>query len=287
MSEENNSQGIVRQAPQSIERVDPVTRMPRGFEAIEREDIIVARIAIGQPTSKPVMDNTVRNGALYNTLTLDSYVGGEGTGDFKNKPYLEFIPVLLTKTRRYWNPDRKNDSICMSNDAKVSVEGKVCATQCPYGAYDFSEGQNDKGQHVRKAPACTLYTNFFSVIPPYTTPFPVSISMAKTSAKIAKQFISFMLGTGEDLFARVWRLTTESRQNEKGNFTVYQTGPVRQATLEEYMFAESVAKMMKGSNIKVHDESGAAEDGTGAQGDQSEPTVQRTGGSVGDDDIPF
>ena len=239
--------------------VDPRSGKPRGLEGIERDDVIVPRIAIGQSTSKRVQDGELHAGSLYNTISGEAFAR-------ESKPYLEFIPIAFAKSRRLWDRENKDSSTCMSNDAIVSVAGKRCATECPYGAYEW--GQDEKGN--RLAPACTMYFNYLSLISPYDAMFPVSISMGRTSAKTAKQFNSFLMMTGEDIFSRIYAISTELKENQKGRFHIFKLKAIGRPALDIYKKAEALASRMAGMTYTIHEE--------GAEGEA---------GNAGDDPIPF
>lgn len=235
---------------------DQRSRKPRGLEDMEREDLIIPRIAIAQSTSKIVTDGELTVGALYNTITHESFRNAD------NKPCVEFVAIAFGKSRRLWDKDDKNNSVCMSNDAKVSVNGKVCATECPFNAYNWSEGP----KHERIAPACTMYYNYLSLIAPFEAELPVSISMGRTSAKAAKNFNSFIVMTNDDLWGRVYALTTEKKENNKGVFFVFKVKAVDKPPQEVFKRAEAMAVKMAGTSYVIHDEDAGAE--AGAPGDE-------------------
>lgn len=238
--------------------VDPRSGKARGFEGMEQSDVIIPRIAIAQSTSKRVVDGDLRVGALYNTITGDTYVGPDG------KPQLDFIACMFSKNRRFWDKQDKNNQICMSDDGKKAVTGHNCSTECPFNAYDWSV--DEKQQRV--APACTLFYNYLSIISPFESLFPTSISMGRTSARTAKQLNSVAMLSGEDLFSRIYRLTTEKKENNKGAFYILKIAVIGRAPTDIYKKAEETASRLHKMNFSIHEE-----------GTNEEPT--------GGDEIPF
>lgn len=237
------------------------TGKARGFDGMEQEDVIIPRIALAQPTTKFVMDGDVPVGAIYNTVTRQSYIDPT-----TKKAGLQFISVAFAKNRRLWNKDNKNDTLCMSNDSKISTTGDVCATACPFNAFDWSV--DDKKQRV--PPACTLYYNYLSLLAPFDSDFPSSISLGKTSAKSAKQLNSFYLMSGQDIFASVLELTTEKKENAKGAFFIFKVRPIGRVPLELYKRAEQVHLKLKTMNYTIHEE-GANDEAQGGAGDDPIP----------------
>ncbi len=240
--------------------VDPKTLRPRGYENFEQEDLILPRIAIGQAMSKVVQDGEVKNGALYNTLSKESYLRTDGN------PSLDVIVILFNKSRRLWDKDNKDSSICMSLDGKISTGKKICMSECPFtraevskdvgvfpNATAFEWGEDNKGQ--RLSPACTLYYNYLSILTPFEKAnLPVSVSLGRTSAKAAKQFNSLIAATDEDIFARVYTLSTEKKVNKKGSFYAYKIRMARRPTMPEYRRAEEIAVKLSTMKYTIHEE---------------------------------
>lgn len=235
---------------------DPKTRKPRGgIEKMEREDLVIPRIAIAQSTTKQVLDGKFPIGSLYNTVTNETYVKD-------GKPYLEFVPVLFGKSRRLWDKDNKANSLCMSTDGITSVAGDTCAVNCPFppvhGARTaFDWGQDEKG--VRLSPACTQYYNYLSLLAPYASLFPASISMGKTSAKTGKQFNSYIGMTGQDIFARVYAVSTELQENKKGRFGVFRITQVGLPAQDLFKIAEAISEKFMSIDYTIHEEGAEGE----------------------------
>lgn len=251
--------------------VDPKTQRPRGYENFEEEDLIVPRIAIAQSMSKVVQNGDVRLGSLYNTLTMEAY-----TKD--NQPYIEILVVRYTKSRRLWNPENKDDSMCMSENGRVSQAGDVCRGECPHmrsvvarepgvnadetSAYEWSEDAKGK----RLAPACTLYNNYLALTEPFDRcMFPCVVSLGKTAAKAAKQFNSLIMASGEDIYARIYTIVTEKKENAKGSFFVPKIRSLRKVDQAEYVNAGLMATKLALATYKIHEEENenASTDGQG------------------------
>ena len=250
--------------------VDPKSGKPRGLENFSHDDVIVPRIALAQAMSKVVQDREVAIGSLYNTMSRSSYINEQ------DQPYTEFIVIGYKKSRRLWDKDNKDNSLCMSNDGFKSVNGDNCESECPFLRRDvakeigknpqltaYSWSEDEKGN--RLGPACTLYYNYISILPPFQAAGPfalVSISMGRTNAKIARQFNSIIVASEEDIFARIYGLSTERKENKKGTFYVFKVKIVRKPKEEEYKRAEMIASRLSSMSYSIHEDDSSAEDGT-------------------------
>lgn len=232
--------------------VDQKTGRPRGLDAFEQGDVVIPRIAIAQSTSKRVADGQITVGSIYNTITGEAYVR-------EGKPYIEIVVVAFSKSRRLWDKSNKDNTLCMSNDSKVSTTGAVCATGCPFPGVEgaknaFDWGLDVKDPNKKVAPACTQYFNYLSMIEPFNSTFPLSVSMGRTSAKAAKNFNSLIVMTEEDIFSRVYALSTESKENKLGRFHIFKVTPVGRVTPDLYKKAEDMAVRMKTISYSIHEE---------------------------------
>jgi hypothetical protein len=232
--------------------VDQRTGRPRGLGDFEREDVTIPRLAIGQPTSKRVQDGEMKFGDLYNTVT------GQVYRDTNGKPFIEFIVVQFRKQRILWESDNKGIAH-MSNDGKVANDGKICATECPFNAYEWSEGP--KGERI--SPKCTQFFNYISVLAPFQSTFPIAISMGRTNAKAAKKLNSFIMNTQQDIFAWVYSASTEIKENQKGRFGVFVIKPVGIVPPATYKAMEELYNQFSGAEVVVHQDGMAEDDKSG------------------------
>ena len=213
-----------------------------GLEDIDKQtDIKIPRILILQALSELVKDKKGDGGQIANSIT------GEILGDS-----FEFIPLHHFKTRVKFVLGK--GAVCMSRSALTSsfgdtensgyVEGTNCI-ECPDSAWQGKE-----------APKCSLVYNFLVLDAKNLSAFPIVISCAKSAIKEAKTLISMAAFTGEDLCARIYKLTTKEEKSPKGEFFMPQFELLRRVSVEEYKTSCGIRDAMREKVIEVDLESG-------------------------------
>jgi len=184
----------------------------KGFENIDRGDILLPRILLLQPMSPQVMEMDEKPGTLFLNLS------NKNIGD-----KIRITPVLHYRSRIKWIPKDDGGGIdCSAQDAKVPSSNKYsenCAS-CKYK--DWDDTKKDKKE---QAPECTMYDNFVVMVNDGSEP--VILSMAKSQAKVAKKFYSMAAIKGGDFFDFEYSLTVvKEKKDDKTffNFSIADTG---------------------------------------------------------------
>lgn len=185
----------------------------RGSENVKAEDLVIPRLEIVQATSPAVKEGdpgyieNARPGMLFNSVTRRLY----GKETF-------IIPVHYTKMWLVWK--KRKDS------QGRALEGGFL------GAFGNPDEANDKMQAEIKA---GLNADHVEII---DTPqhlcllvdagaggqgdvAEIMLSMARTKAKVSRQFNSMIKLAGGDRFSRVYRIGTQMEKNPKGDYYNY------------------------------------------------------------------
>ena len=191
----------------------------KGFENLERGDILLPRIKLLQPLSPEVVEGGHKPGTMLLNLS-NKNLGKE----------VLITPVLHFRSRIKWNPRDDGGGIdCSSPDAKVPTTNKyaeACAP-CPH-----KEWHNEAKSRKDQAPACTLYENFVVLLPGEANP--VVVPMEKTKTRAAKKFYSMAALKGGDMFNFTYKLSVVQEKNAEGqNFFNYQVADVGKITGEK------------------------------------------------------
>jgi len=203
---------------------DPKTNQPAGFDDVDKSDIKLPRLAILQAMSKLCAEGKAKAGQLANSITKEVY--GES---------VEFIPLFMFKSRAQFEMGK--GLVMLSLDNITVTMGVGDYEQYIGMPVDEVPGSAWKGN---EPPTFNLVYNIPTLIVGRMNEFPVSLSMMKTAAKMAKEFISMARFSGEDMFARVYKLSTKLETGEKGTYIVPIIEFVRRATDEEYNVAKSM-----------------------------------------------
>ena len=217
---EKKQEGVL--APRISGGLDNV-KIPAGFEAMGDEDIKIARLGIAQGLSQVCIDGKAKMGELFNTITQEVYGGA-----------IEIIPLFMFKTRAQFVIER--GLVMMSRDnIKVTM-----------AIDEFSE---HLGKPVEEVPGadwegdnpptfCQVY-NFPCLLIDRLNQFPLSLSLMKTATKVAKVFLSMARYSGEDMFARVYKISSKIEKGTKGTYALPVIEFVRRASDEEYKTAKN------------------------------------------------
>ena len=243
MTKGKESKEIVEKEETQLQQkfVSGINGQPSGLEDLDPQtDIKIPRVAILQSLSHLVTDGKGTIGQLANSLTGEIY--GES---------FEFIPLFSFKTRVKFLIGK--GAVCMSRNALTSSFGDE-----ENGGYSI--GTNcieckDASWHGQEAPSCSIVYNFLALDINNLMAFPVVISCMKTGIKEAKNLISMAAFSGEDLCARVYRMTTKKEDKGKGVYYEPRFELVRRVEVEEYNLACAKRDSMREKPIEVDMES--------------------------------
>ena len=208
-----------------------------GLEDIDMQtDIRIPRVAILQGLSRLVSEGKGQVGDLTNALT----------GEIIGKTF-DFIPLFVFKSRVKFIVGQ--GSVCMSRNALTSTFGDEENGGYPKGT-NCIECQ-DAAWHGQEAPLCSMVYNFLSLNAENLNEFPIVLSCMKSATKEAKTLLSMIAFTGEDSCARIYRMKTEKKENEKGVFFLPKFELVRRVTAEEYQAAKMRRDALREKSIEV------------------------------------
>lgn len=174
----------------------------KGFENLEREDLILPRLALLQPLSPEVVEGGNKAGTLHLPLANRNFGGT-----------ITVTPVLHFRSRVKWFPkDDGGGQDCASNDAKVPRDPNKYSATC--SACPHHEWTKNAKTGKDAGPSCTLYENFIVLINDELEP--VIVPMGVTKAKVARKFFSMMALKGGDMFDNSYKLGTVQEKNDKG-----------------------------------------------------------------------
>lgn len=198
------------------------TKIPAGFEGMEEGDIRIARLGVAQGLSQVCIDGKAKMGELFNTITSEVY--GES---------LEIIPLFMFKTRAQFDTERglvmmsrDNIKVTMAIDEFAEYLDKL-VEEVPGASWNGDE-----------PPTFGQVYNFPCLLVDRLIQFPLSLSMMRTAIKVAKTFLSMARYSGEDMFARVYKVSTRIEKGTKGTYALPVIEFVRRCTDEEYTVAK-------------------------------------------------
>ena len=194
------------------------TKIPAGFEGMEEGDIKIARLGIAQGLSQVVIDGKAKMGELVNTITGENYGGS-----------VEIIPLFMFKTRAQFDPER--GLVMMSRDninVTMAIEEFAKYLGRPVEEVPGAEWHGDE------PPTFSQVYNFPCLLVNRLNQFPLSLSLMRTAVKVAKVFLSMARYSGEDMFARVYKVSSTIVKGTKGTYALPVIEFVRRCTDEEY-----------------------------------------------------
>jgi hypothetical protein len=203
-------------------RISGDKQIPAGFEEVAPGDIKVARLGIAQGLSQVCIDGKAKMGELFNTITSEIY--GES---------VEIIPLFMFKTRAQFDTER--GLVMMSRDnIKVTM-----------AIDEFAEYLDKPVEEVPGAawsgdepPSFSQVYNFPCLLVSRLIQFPLSLSLMRTAVKTAKTFLSMARYSGEDMFARVYKVSSEIVKGTKGTYALPVIEFVKRCSDEEYAIAK-------------------------------------------------
>jgi len=236
--EEVESQVPAKKEESSI-RVSGAGGTPLGFEDTDMNDVQLPRVAVLQGLSKIVTEGKGKVGELANSLTKEVY-GNE----------LMFIPLFAFKSRVKFQLAK--GAVCMSLNAincSYNTDGSHQVADDCLGCVDTQWPA--EGEGAKEGPPCSLVYNFPVLNANNLKEFPVSISCMRTGTKAAKKLLSMARITGEDFFARKYRMVTKKASSDKGEYFIADFELAGKVTDEEYTAALTWFKTLRQKSISV------------------------------------
>lgn len=208
MTKNKNEKAIATTDPNLPAHLQGVA--PEGMDQIDKEDLSIARLKVGNPMSNEVMEGDVKNGDLFDSVSGAILPAGS-VG----------VIIGLRRKRNKWKDKKMGNGIdCVSEDGKraLGMDGKtrdgqptdICA-QCVHSEWRKNEGKNIP-------PACTEYREFL-FLPEGDKSMPMVISMGKSTAKQAKKLVQKLnadMGT-RDLPIYAFAFKLSSRDVQRGD----------------------------------------------------------------------
>ena len=210
-----------------------------GFEDVDMQDIQLPRVAVLQGLSKLVTEGEGKVGQLANSLTKEIY--GES---------LTFIPLFAFKSRVKFQLAK--GAVCMSLNAlkcSYNTDGVHKMGDDCLDCEDILWPTDSEG--AKEGPPCSLVYNFPVLNADNLKEFPVSISCMRTGTKAAKKLLSMAAITGEDFFARKYRMITKKASSDKGEYFVAEFEVAGKVSDEEYASAQKWFKTLRQKTLSV------------------------------------
>lgn len=198
----------------------------RGSENVSVADLVIPRLEIIQglspalKRSDPKFIEGAEIGDLANSVTRELY--GQS---------LYVVPVHFTKQWLVWRDKKQGGGFGGAYDTEADANA---AARERGGAAQGWEAM-DTPQHL-----CLTASGDEIMIP-----------MAKTKAKVSRQWNSMIRLAGGDRFARVYKLSAAEEKNDKGDFYNYTVGVVGFPSKELYSKAEELYQRIAAGEKKV------------------------------------
>uniref|UniRef100_A0A6M3JJ08 Uncharacterized protein n=1 Tax=viral metagenome TaxID=1070528 RepID=A0A6M3JJ08_9ZZZZ len=211
---------------------------PLGFEEVDiQQDILLPRVAILQSTSQMVTEGVGKLGELADSISKEVF-GKE----------FSFIPLYCFKTRCKF--DVGQGLVCQSRSALECTMNTDNMHEIGTNCLDCKDAQWPEDKEAG-GPPCNLVYNFPAINVSSIKAFPISVSLMKTSAKAGKKLISLAFRTGEDMFARKYKLITNTTKNDKGTYSIADIELLGRCTDEEYEAAKAWYNLMRVRTVDV------------------------------------
>jgi len=229
-----------------------ILKTGRGFEDMDRDDLIVPYVKIMQPLSPEVQDDDVKakQGDLLNSLSKNNY----GTT-------IKFIPIMFRKRRIKWIPrDEGGGMDCASIDGKIPDTGEMYSSHCLTCEHRQWHGDNP--------PECDLIYGFPAIVLGAEQANKlVIISFTRTSFSAGKKLLNQMRFAGGDMFGRPYEVSTKKENKKDGNTTytyyVLTAQPAGELKPEELKEAEGYYNLLQESVVSYHEEDTSPESDDG------------------------
>lgn len=210
----------------------------RGFEGIDKSDLLIPRAKLLQPLSPEVVEEQLANakaGQIRNSLTKELLPS-------------RVVPIFCFKT---WMRFNSRDSKAEGFHAAYAPGGLIWRSTNPSDPKVIEEaGFGPNGE----VPLALTFLNFFSFFP--SVSMPIILSFSKTSYKTGKQLLSLARFCGGDMWSRAYQLGATLQTNEKGSYYVFSVTTLGESTAEERTHTEAWWKTFsdQATNLKIHEE---------------------------------
>lgn len=187
----------------------------RGSEEVGQDDRVIPRLEIVQAQS-PIKeaDPEARDGMLFNSATQEVY--GE---------QVYVIPVFFRKEWLVWKDQDEGGGFFGSFPNEASGRARIAEE---IGKDESLDGETERGRPILDCIDTPVH--FCLLVNPDDPAMcqQIVVSMAKTKAKVSRKWNSMVELFGGDRFSRVYKLTTFTDENKKGqkfkNFVVSNAG---------------------------------------------------------------
>lgn len=203
----------------------------RGSEDVGSDDIVIPRLELVQALSKcrkktdPAYIEGAAEGNLYNNVTRELY------GDS-----VLVVPVSFRKEYLVWRDQDLGGGFAGAYPTQGEAKTALGEQENP-GEWEVV----DTHQHF-----CVMVDADLNVLGE------VVISMAKSKAKVSRNWNSLVRINGGDRFTRVYKVSGVEAQNDQGkdyhNLAVVNHGFVNE---EVYTYAEGIYEMIQAGNVKA------------------------------------
>lgn len=221
-------------APTFLQKTGPA----RGFEEVDREDLVVPRLALAQslsPQKKPSNEKYIKgleDGDIFNTVTNKIYgkMGGS----------IRAIPLFYTKSQMLFRPmDQGGGILC------ISVDGKTGGERHPESCLTCPDNQWKDGKH----PACSKVGSFVCMLPDYAMDL-IVVSFKSTGIKDAKQWNSLIRMKQRDMFSSIYKLTAITKNKNNNDFAAFRIENDSWVTEEFFKLAEQAFNDLRNKGLK-------------------------------------
>ncbi len=238
----------------------------RGFEEpSDREDFIIPRAKLLQPTSPEVNDNpgVFLPGTIINSLTKDKL--------FNEKNELVFVPILKNTNWARFNPRQPSDP---NFDPAYEKGAMIWRSNDPLDERVKTEAQFGPNGEPPKA---IKFLNFLAFIPSQPI-MPVVISFSKTSFKAGKELLSLTQFAEGDMFAWEYILTAVQVKGDSGTYYILKIAKGKKNE-DNFAKCEQLWNDFHSKELKVDDEAtdDAADKSTNTGG---EPAAEQKPGQT-------
>jgi hypothetical protein len=201
----------------------------RGSEEVKSSDMILPRLEIVQALS-PIKeaDPEAREGLLFNSVTSELY------GD-----HVYFVPVYFRVEYLIWKDQNEGGGFFGSFDSQAAAEVRLNEV--------VAEGEDRDLLEIVDTPV-----HYGLRVTPDGHTEQIVISMAKTKAKVSRKWNAMIQIVGGDRFSRVYKLSSFTDENKKGqkfkNFVVQNAGFTPEPV---YRTAESLYEVFKTQQVRA------------------------------------
>jgi hypothetical protein len=218
----------------------------RGSENVGADDMLVPRLEIVQSQS-PIKDADpdARDGDLFNSVT--SEILG---------PVAYFCPIYYQMEYILWKSKDEGGGFFGSFRTMEEAEKRMLQA--------IEEGEKPEFMEIVDTPV-----HYGLLVDPDTkAATQIVISMAKTKAKISRKWNSIIQIAGGDRFARIYKISTFTDENKKGQkFKNYVVAPAGFAPKEVYELAEATYATFSKGVVRADHSSGNVDVGSVDRGE--------------------